>query len=758
MMDTAKKIDLRLYIAIILLHWKVIIACFLWAVLAGVLFIEFTPAEYETSCKVITYRDPLLSISSVNVPFSSFAMHTYLLQNPIIHQRVKDKLTNKWKDVTYSVKVKVERIRGGPHGLIRISLNTRNPRYAEDFLNQLLIEHRNEWELTHMEALRRATSMLQEQLVKLEDKIKAKEEEMIEYQRLHDIARLEARGSSESRYLISLMDRRNMLTTELMLLEAQHPELKSENPVVISQTRKLIADIATDTSSTLYAETDEEDNPITEVIESIIKDKSKTKNINTTDTPEEERWRQMRVKLESLKKKEKEMAVNLQPEHPQLKAIRKEILELEETLKIASETEMAKIRDRIRSLRIAINALENAEYQWQARNLLASQRQAELRRIANELKRMEEHYNIIFRRLYDTRVDEELKAEHFRVTEPPVTSDRPVWPDPLKILLISVVLGLCSGTGIALLTEIFNNKVQSIQDIENVLGLDFIGGIPYWTRKDEKEKGPIGTIITTKHSGGALEAYRVIRTSLLGVLSKVNSNSVIFTSADTKEGKTLTILNLAIVTAQTGKRVLLVDMDIRRGKLHYVLNMEKKPGISDVVTDRQVKIEEIIKPTSYENLDFIARGGEHRNISEALQASQIDKIFDSLREKYDYIFVDTAPVLRVADTAVIVSKLKWPIVYVVRINYTPLPIIKYSLNLLRDANVVGVILNYIEFHRISSLYYAYQYPNYSYYSNAYRYGYDYYYGDEIHGGRRTGGGSIIERIRSKIYRTFLPFE
>ena len=100
------------------------------------------------------------------------------------------------------------------------------------------------------------------------------------------------------------------------------------------------------------------------------------------------------------------------------------------------------------------------------------------------------------------------------------------------------------------------------------------------------------------------------------------------------------------------------------------------------------------------------------------------------------MLIDTAPVLRVTDTVIVATQGVGVIVFVSRVNHTAKPTVKYALDMLSDCKIMGLIMNSIEMHRISSLYYAYQYPNYAYYANAYAYGYDYYYYGDGHGGRK----------------------
>jgi capsular exopolysaccharide synthesis family protein len=331
----------------------------------------------------------------------------------------------------------------------------------------------------------------------------------------------------------------------------------------------------------------------------------------------------------------------------------------------------------------------------------------------------------------------------------------------MKILLVALVLGLGSGFGLALVMQIFDNKIQSISDVEKELGLKFLGGVPYWVHSGLEKT--IRPIVTEEHSTGAIEAYRALRTTLLAALNKENEKIVMVTSADSREGKTLTALNLAIMIAQMEKKVLLLDMDLRRGRLHRSLGLEREPGITDVLKDGR-PLREVVQKTRIPNLYLAPAGSTVEDSAEMLQASDLVGMFVGVQDDYDYLIVDTSPILRVTDTVIATTQGIGVVVYVARVNHTPKPMIKYSLDMLKDARVLGLIMNSIEMHKVSSLYYAYQYPNYAYYSNAYAYGYDYYY----YGDKSTPGGMARHRrtewerrryaFGQWLRRTFLPME
>ncbi|HAS81791.1 MAG TPA: hypothetical protein DCS43_03720 [Verrucomicrobia bacterium] len=746
------KIDFRIYLSVMLFRWQLIALCFLYTMLGAVAYLYLAPKTYESNTKIMIYRDPLLTVSNEGAQWTSLHTHTYMLNNEKLHERVMNKLAEAWADRLggrhrMNPKIAISQVRG-INPMVSVAVQSRNKDYTAAFLSLLIDEHREEWQTVQRQARNSAGGMLEQELARLDQKIRTAEDDLIEYQRLHDIARVEARGTMESRHLSALMERRNQLTTELMLLEAQYPALDGANAAVISDVARLTR--ATGEIKPSESSRDEEEAPVPGGETKSAKEDAAQQTDETIQG-----FQNLRVRLMRLEADQAELLKVLKDDHPRLKAVRDEIKSIQDQLASMAEVQMRNLRDRHRALSIQLNAIETAEYKWQAKNLTASQRQAEYSRLRSEVGRLAAHYNTLYTRLHDMRVSEELKSEHF-VPEDITTREDPVWPDPLKILMAALAGGLGLGFGLAFLAQVVDNKVQTIKDVENILGVRFLGGIPYWAHSQLESS--IRPIVTEEHSTGAIEAYRALRTSVLAELAKKHEKILMITSADSREGKTLTALNLSIMVVQMGKRVLLVDMDLRRGRIHRSLGLDREPGVTDVLRHGK-SLREVIQPARIENLFVAPSGGDIDDSAELLQTVDVRGFFVDVQDDYDYIFVDTSPVLRVTDTVILASQGIGQVLYVARVNFTPKPMIRYSLDMLKDANILGLVMNSIEMHKISSLYYAYQYPNYAYYSNAYAYGYDYYYDEK--GGNRRSRRQIrwrkqLEHAGAWIRKTLMP--
>ena len=761
-----KKVDPRIYLGILVFRWKLIVICFLYCLLGGVAYLQFAPKKYDTSATIMIYRDPSTQIEGQGYHWSQSQTHMALLQNEGFQMRVVESLTPRWlkrlggdmdellpKNCNYSVSQVVgpgnSARSGGTAGggiFLRLALKNSHPAYARAFLKEVIKEFKIQRELVKQESYGSAGRILEDELTRLRDQIRSAEDDVIEFQRVNQMEYVQAKGSLELGYLNQLVGRQQQLSTEKWMLEVQYPKLKG-------QTMELIQSALSMTKATGLI-SPKSDTGMTNEFETGLSIKEQEQVGVASDDGQS--WQDARLKLARLEQERKNLAVYTQPENPKLRSLDNEIAVIKRDIDLQSEFQYSKIKDRMSAIAYQLDALEEAQRRWRNSYLMASKKTSDFRQLKATVERLEKMYSGLQQKLNDVRVDQEIKGDHFVILQPVRTDPIPTWPDPLKVLIAVLVAGLGGGFGLAMVAYFMDDKVQSVMDVESAVGVPFLGGVPFWVHGDLTNR--VRPIVSDEHRSGAAEAYRALRTNVLSAVEKAGKKVVLFTSADSKEGKTLTTLNLAIMMAKTGKKVLLLDMDLRRGLLHKSFECERSPGIVDILRENK-PLTDVIRQTPHDNLWFAPAGSIDRNTSELLHSVDLEAFFGPVLEQYDYILLDTAPVLRVTDTVILAGCPLICVIYVAHANRTSKPTIKYSLDMLGDVHIIGMIVNSIEMHRISSLYYAYQYPNYAYYSYAYRYGYNYDLYDE-HGRRMAMGpwGNMRRIVTRWFRRTFLPSE
>jgi len=275
-----------------------------------------------------------------------------------------------------------------------------------------------------------------------------------------------------------------------------------------------------------------------------------------------------------------------------------------------------------------------------------------------------------------------------------------------------------------------------------------------------QSKEAIREKILTPHSSFQVrEAYKVLRTNLIFSLPTEGCKKIIITSSLASEGKSTNCINIAITFAEMNAKVLLIDADLRRPNLARMFNVPSSPGLSNYLVGLN-SIEDIVCKSDYKNLDYIVSGNIPPNPAEILSSDNMGKLLDELSKKYDYIFLDTAPVNLVTDTAVI-SKHVHGVVMIALHNSSDHESLKYAVNQLKfvGAKVLGFLLNGVVYGNNGSYRYNnkrkyYRYGRKKKWENSYHdkygkyksYGYGYGYGRN----KEYGYGSKFEPYTSNM--------
>jgi len=703
------------------------------------------------------WRNPSLAVAGGGGPWwTSVPSHVRMLKSDELQKKVIERLKDTWRARMGGIKemkldVSVVQDRQLPN-LLQVSAKCGQSAYAEAYIAALWDEFMEKQASLKRDFRKSALDVLDGEIKSLKEGIDQAEDDLIEYQRLNAFEVTAARGSIESRYLMALLSYQNMIDTEIMLLDATFPMLVNADATVIND-----ADMLSRRAGSVTPVEGADIVNAQRAVESDFKGFAVERVL--VDTPDIQRWQSRKVSRKQLEVRERELLAKFTPEHEEVKNIRKQMAEIDQEMIVARDIAMGRLQDRYRALKMAREALDRPVHNWKNTYQRANQKQAEYRRKSLVVERKETLYKELYARLHDLKVSEEMKSDQFGIIDSIHTREQPVWPDVSKVMFMAIVVALGVGFGFAIVVHVFDNRMQTIGDVESDMGLPFLGGIPRWVRSGEDMVSR--PIVVEEHASGAVEAYRVLRTSLLAALDRAGQNVVLFTSAESKEGKTITVLNLAVMTAKVGKKVLLIDMDLRRPRLHRSFKVERSPGITEALSQKR-PIEDFVIPTEIENLWFVPGGSTCQDAAELLQAANMKAFLAGVKEQYDYVFIDTCPVLRAADAGILASPEVCSVAFVAKVDATPKPLIKYSLDMLANAHVIGIVMNSIDMSRVSSLYYSYQYPNYAYYAYAYAYGYQYdYYADGLKVKKGEEGADLgvrLGRMLRRIRRNLLPMQ
>ena len=288
-----------------------------------------------------------------------------------------------------------------------------------------------------------------------------------------------------------------------------------------------------------------------------------------------------------------------------------------------------------------------------------------------------------------------------RIVDTAVAPIEPIKPKKLQILILSIFLGGFLGTLLALLRNMMRSGIKDAAQIENELDLPVYATVPRSLIQESrikllKKKKHI-PILAVKDSGDiAIESLRSMRTAIHFALSSAENNIIALSGPAPEIGKSFIAVNLATILAQGGKRVLVIDSDMRRGYLHKYFNAEVQPGLAELL-NHQNNYDDVVQSASVENLFFVTRGKSPVNPSELLSTDQFKNFLDQVSTRFDHVLIDTPPVLAVTD-GIIIAQYAGVNLLVARHAKTQIKELEITVNRFEQANVKvnGVILNDVQ--------------------------------------------------------------
>jgi len=283
------------------------------------------------------------------------------------------------------------------------------------------------------------------------------------------------------------------------------------------------------------------------------------------------------------------------------------------------------------------------------------------------------------------------RINYLSVVEPATVPSAPIGQRRRTTILLAASVGFGLATGAALLLEYLDNTIKTKEDIARVLGVPTLGAIPSIGRIRE----PAGHLVAIRHPhSDAVEAYRTLRTNIQFTSLGNSSGRLLVTSSRPLEGKTTTACNLAIVLAQAGNRVILADTDLRRPAVHRLFGVSNQIGLTSLLLDDMLSVEEVLAQTSVPDLRLLPSGPIPPNPAELLGSEPMKERLDQMEELADVIVFDSPPVLPVAD-AMILGTLATDVILVADVGRTRSDLLRRAGDSLQQIGVKvrGVVLN-----------------------------------------------------------------
>lgn len=386
-------------------------------------------------------------------------------------------------------------------------------------------------------------------------------------------------------------------------------------------------------------------------------------------------------------------------QNPRLAELRSEMNEVSESMKREQANVISRAQQEVNAAQENEKALQNRLNQETNSAYEGNSKAVEYTLARREYEANRTLYDGLQQRLQEAGIIAGLHSTDIRRIDNADPPDYPSFPRTTQNLMLSTFVGLGLGMGIVFLLEILDTNIKSIYDIEERLGLPMLGAVPLVDMKQLSPQIFVGDATSTNIGTWSrlAEAYRSLRTTILLSRAGAPPKVILISSAKPSEGKTSVTTLEAIVFALNGARVVLVDADLRRPSVHLRFRTGNKIGLTTVLTGKSTLREALVTVPSVPTLHVLPSGPLAPMPAELLGSPEMAKLVQDLRAEYDFILIDTPPILTVTDAAVLVS-LSDGVVLVLRYGQASRNVVaRASEILLRSgAHLLGVVMNAVD--------------------------------------------------------------
>lgn len=623
-----------------------------------------------------------------------FGTQVALMQSDTVFYRVMHDLqiTN-WHDPQQRVKIQVGMVpKTSIFGLVATG---RDPERTQNYLDATMKEYINLKKDLFANASDAARSGIQDDLAQLGSKLQANKQALIDFQSSNSVVLLQQNDvSGAAAYLSSLSSQLAERQSELQLLKTLTLDQNLEREQgIFSQSSSPTHDTPNNGNTTLPT-------PLLQNGPTAVGKKSPLGATSPSLGDFEQGYYQAKAQLVFLKDNRDRVA-KLTPNATELIQDDVDIANQEKLLEIYKEDSEDQLQNQKSALGVQVISLQNQIAVWQPKALDASRKLVDFEALKENNIRLQASYDQLQASLQVLNMDKGAGQETVTILQP-ASPSYPVPPQKTKHMAIAGILGLVAGFGILLLKDRLDDRPNSVHELEPLFNEPVIGQIPRIKVTNKK----IALLQPDDNRHTLVEAYHNLRSALVYQDSQAtHPRRIVVTSAISNDGKSTVAANFAITLAQSGARVLLVDTDLRRGKLHKHFEVAATPGLAEVMS-QQCEWSKAVVPTTVPNLFLLPAGACPRRPG-SLFAMRAGQFLADTAGKYDYTIFDTPPILAADDISSLAPHADG-LIMVIRAGFTSSRLAKNALDLLylRHINVIGIVLNAVPKGRGHYFYYS----------------------------------------------------
>jgi len=594
-----------------------------------------------------------------------FGTQIKLMQSQQVRERARQRVAALHPEIQ-PVPVSVNVRQAADASAFELSAVGPEPAYVQHYLDAVMHEFLAFKAERREQTTEKTFLTIMEKVLEKQAEIEELEEKKLNFQRENNIVFITEQGNNAGSYLADLNNQRAQLQTDIRLLKA-------------------------------LAENDGSNEQL---------DALKESQLSSLDSNYEAAKRE----VGRLRAERDEFSIYMKPAHPKIRRLNQEIERQANLLNIYRRQTIGQLNQRRNQLEAQLTNLNAAIDEWESRALKFSTLMAEFERLNSRLDSAKAVHNRLLASIDSLDITKNTHQETISILQQ-ATRAYPLPIAKTKQILFGGLAGLLVGAALLAVVSALDTRVIAAEDLAARFSPPVLGVIPLQSNKKGHrlkllEPGDDRVIFA--------ESCRNIRSSLLFMdLDGQRPQVIVMTSAVPAEGKSTLSSNLAITLAFAQSRTLLVDADLRRGRVHTEFDIESTPGLTELIEDSTLGLDDVIRKSDTDNLDIIPCGEYPERPGELLLSRRFEGLIESMRQRYDSIIFDCPPVLATDDTPSFATRAD-AILFMVRSNYTRLGQIKSSLDVLelRGMQVDGFILNFVDTRQPGHYYYYNQYGDY----------------------------------------------
>jgi succinoglycan biosynthesis transport protein ExoP len=679
------EVSVKDYLDVLRRRKSILIQVFVLVMAVGAVVTLLARPVYQTSAKLLVptsaasinlvdAKNPLSAVMASYQPESITTQMELLQAGPFIGNAMREAGVQPRPSIE-PPSVKVENV--PETSIIQVTVEGGDPKEITNLANTILKLHQQETEVWSSQGVKKTLDMTRDEKEKAKEALDAANRKLLAFRQAHRVVQLTADQQAQAKEYVELQSRVGAAQSNITTLRAQVDNLRA-------RIRTEPVDLVEET---------------------------------TRDNP---RVATLQAKLDDLGLQREDLLRELRPTHRQVKDLDAQIASLKarldaepRDLRVRTHTPnpvrptlQAKLAELEASLQGAEADFNAAKAEFKTKSSLVDQLapwEVELTRLTAERDGAMAAYTQFSEAERDLAIRDRAELPGARVIQKAFEPSTPVRPRKSTNLMLTAVLALALGVAMAFLQEFLDDRVNSPDDLERISAIPTLGHVPLMAGTDTKL---VSALPANSH---VAESYRALRSSIgfAGIDAPIRRLQV--TSASKGEGKTITSINLATAMAMDGKRVILVDADMRRPSLHRVLQLPSAPGLSDLLAGNHL-VDDAIQETEVENLRIITAGPIPPNPAELLGSRRFDQLLQELEDRADVVIYDTPPCLPVTDPLIIAGRMEG-VVLVLHVGQTRKAAVKHAEEMLTRARarIIGIIFNRVQQNKGGYYYHHYYY-------------------------------------------------